>query len=563
MSHDEIKRIPKDRTVTYARIVVDYRPQKADPNRVRITVGGNLIDYPGELTTRTADMTTAKILWNSVLSTPNAEYACADVGNFYLATPMDRYEYMKIKADLIPDAFLDEYNLRNKIYKGFVYCEIRRGMYGLPQAGIIANQLLKKRLAEHGYYELAHTPGLWRHEHRPVQFTLVVDDFGIKYVGREHLEHLLTALKEHYEVSVDYKGELYCGITLKWNYEKRYVDISMPGYVEKQLLKYKHPKPSKPVYTPWEPTPFRYGKPNETAPEDDSPTLDEDGIKFIQQVVGSFMYYCRATDPTIPVALNELAGRQSKATKSLMQRCKHFLDYMATHPNASIRFYASDMILNVHSDASYLSAPNARSRASGYFFLGSVPQPNMPIKLNGAINVICSTLKFVAASAAEAELGALFHNAKEAKILRITLEELGHKQPPTPIHIDNSTTVGIVNNTIKRQKSRSMEMRYFWLLDGSVQKLFDFQYHPGLENLADYPSKHHTGSHHMEVRPYYVHMPNSPRYLVRAAKPSVRRGCVKSGKTTNYDSKYPLPKLTRVSHTMPTRGTRTGLAAAA
>jgi hypothetical protein len=87
MTHDEIKRIPKDRTVTYARIVVNYRPQQSDPNRVRITVGGNLIDYPGELTTRTADMTTAKILWNSVLSTADAKYACADVGNFYLATP--------------------------------------------------------------------------------------------------------------------------------------------------------------------------------------------------------------------------------------------------------------------------------------------------------------------------------------------------------------------------------------------------------------------------------------------------------------------------------------------
>ena len=72
MSKDEIKRIPKDRTVTYARIVVDYRPQKEDPNRVRITVGGNLIDYPGELTTRTADLTTAKLLWNSTLSTPGA-----------------------------------------------------------------------------------------------------------------------------------------------------------------------------------------------------------------------------------------------------------------------------------------------------------------------------------------------------------------------------------------------------------------------------------------------------------------------------------------------------------
>jgi hypothetical protein len=89
MTHDEIKAIPKDRTVTYARIVVDYRPQKEDPNRVRITIGGNLINYPGELTTRTADLTTAKILWNSTISTDGARYACADVSNFYLATPME------------------------------------------------------------------------------------------------------------------------------------------------------------------------------------------------------------------------------------------------------------------------------------------------------------------------------------------------------------------------------------------------------------------------------------------------------------------------------------------
>jgi len=530
---------------------------------VRITVGGNLIDYPGELTTRTADLTTAKIMWNSVLSTPEAKYACADVGNFYLATPMERYEYMRIKREQIPDAFMDKYDLWDKVHNGYVYCEIRRGMYGLPQAGIIANQLLKKRLAKFGYYEMPHTPGLWRHESRPVSFTLVVDDFGIKYVGTEHLEHLLNALKTDYEVSTDYDGALYCGITLKWNYEHRYVDISMPGYVEKQLLKYKHPKPSKPVHTPWEPTPFTIGNPNAVAEVDDSPPLNADGIKRIQQVVGSFMYYCRATDPTIPVALNELASRQNNATENLKRRCNHFLDYMATHPDAVIRYYASDMVLNVHSDASYLSAPNARSRAAGYFFLGSIPRLNQPIKLNGAINVICSTLKFVAASAAEAELGALFHNAKEAKILRLTLEELGHPQPPTPIHIDNSTTVGIVNNTIKRQKSRSMEMRYFWLLDGKVQRLFNFEYHPGLENLADYPSKHHPASHHTEVRPYYVHTINSPRYLMRAAKPSVRRGCVKSGKGNTFKGKHPLPNLTRVRQLSLTRGDRTDVAAAA
>eukprot|EP00804_Cyclotella_cryptica_P022240 CCRYP_017935-RA/>CCRYP_017935-RA protein AED:0.44 eAED:0.40 QI:0/-1/0/1/-1/1/1/0/230 len=218
---------------------------------------------------------------------------------------------------------------------------------------------------------------------------------------------------------------------------------------------------------------------------------------------------------------------------------------MSTHPNATIRYYASDMVLNVHSDASYLSIKDAKSRAAGIFFLGSIPKQNQPIHLNGAITVLCTILKFVAASAAEAELGALFLTAKEAKIMRLTLQELGHLQPPTPIHCDNSTTIGIVNNTVKRQKSRSMEMRYFWLLENQNNKLFNFQYHPGLENLADYPSKAHPGGHHMTLRPLYVHMPTSPCFLARAAKPSVRQGCAdKVGRMGIR--KYPLPTLARV-----------------
>ena len=97
LTHEEIRRIPPDRTVTYARIVIDYSPQKDDPNRVRITVGGNLIDYPDGLSTRTADLTRTKILWNSVISTPNAKYMCADIKSFYHETPLDRYECMKMK----------------------------------------------------------------------------------------------------------------------------------------------------------------------------------------------------------------------------------------------------------------------------------------------------------------------------------------------------------------------------------------------------------------------------------------------------------------------------------
>ena len=199
---------------------------------------------------------------------------------------------------------------------------------------------------------------------------------------------------------------------------------------------------------------------------------------------------------------------------------------MWTHPDARIWFRASDMVLNVHSDASYLSAPKARSRAEGYFFLGSLPKANEPITFNGVFYVFRTILKLVASSAAEAELGALFLNAKQAKIIKITLEELGHPQPPTPIHVDNITTVGIVNSTIKRQKSRSMEMRYMWLLDQEAQSLFTFHQHPGQQNLGDYPSKHHTANIHQYIPPYYVHMDNSPLYLPRAQQTRTCQGCV-------------------------------------
>ena len=208
-----------------------------------------------------------------------------------------------------------------------------------------------------------------------------------------------------------------------------------------------------------------------------------------------------------------------------MKRVQQLIDYLNTNPNAVIRFRSSDMILNVHSDASYLSAGNVRSRAGGFFFMGSLPHEGEPIHLNGNIAFTCAILKIVASSAVEAELGALFLNTKESWIVWLTLAELGHPQPQTPIHIDNTTAVGIVNNTIKRQQSRAMEMRYFWLLDQETNKNFKSYYQPGQENLADYPSKAHTGAIHTHMRPWYLHMDNSPNLLTRAAKPRSRRGC--------------------------------------
>jgi hypothetical protein len=100
--------------------------------------------------------------------------------------------------------------------------EICQGMYGLPQAGILANKLLRQRLGCHGYFEVQHMPGLWKDISCPIWFNLCVDDFGVKYIGNENLRHLFAALRrETYDIVEDWAGDLYQGINLEWNYAKQ------------------------------------------------------------------------------------------------------------------------------------------------------------------------------------------------------------------------------------------------------------------------------------------------------------------------------------------------------
>jgi len=135
-----------------------------------------------------------------------------------------------------------------------------------------------------------------------------VDDFGIKYIGREHFQHIYDALrKETYEIVEELEGDLYCGIALKGNYAKHHVDLAMVKYVMKQLTKYGHVSPLKPQHCPHLPNPIKYGKDNQaTSPLDDSPLLDEAGKKRVQQIVGSFLYNAWAVDPSILMALSEI-----------------------------------------------------------------------------------------------------------------------------------------------------------------------------------------------------------------------------------------------------------------
>ena len=141
------------------------------------------------------------------------------------------------------------------------------------------------------------------------------------------------------------------------------------------------------------------------------------------------------------------------------------------------------MIMNIHSDASYLSEEKARSRTCRHFFLGWVPKTGEPIWLNGAFYVSTTFLQFVVASAAEAELGALYHSCQTGIIFQLTLTDMGHPKPNTPVHCDNATAVGIANTTITRQHSRSMEMRFFWVGNKIAQEMYDLQCTQGKKTL--------------------------------------------------------------------------------
>jgi hypothetical protein len=505
-------KIPKGRKVTYLRVVCAFRPEKDNPQRVRWTVGGDRIDYPGDVSTKTADLCTAKLLFNSVISTPDAKFMTGDLKDFYLGTPMERYEYMRVPLHMLPASIIEEYNLTPLIHNGFVYVEIRRGMYGLPQAGKIANDQLIKFLAPHGYEPVPLTHGLWRHKERNVVFTLVVDDFGVKYTQRSDADHLISTLEKYYKVSTDWTGARYCGLTLAWDYDKRTCDVSMPGYIERALQRFQHPLPSKSEPSPHDCEPIHYGAKKQYAvPPDTSPALDASDTKRIQEVLGTLLYYARAVDSTMLAAIGELATQQTAGTKQTMEALTKLLNYAASHPEATIRFIASDMLLAIESDASYLSVSKARSRAAGYFFLTN-KRTNATDQhvANGAVHVLCQIMREVLSSASEAELGALFHNGKEACPLRIALSEMGHPQPATPIATDNSTATGIANDTVKQKRSKAIDMRFYWIRDRVRQGQFQVYWGKDSRNRADYFTKHHLASHHKAIRSTYLYSPDNP-----------------------------------------------------
>jgi len=495
---------PANRQASY------YNPQlKIKSNgtyRCRGTYGGNRSDYAGPKIAETAELTTVKMLINACISDPDSEFMTADISDFYLGTPLDTPEYMIIRLDQMPEASRRKYIYDPSLIRnGCILVEIIRSLYGLPQAGRLSQQRLIRHLETHGYKQATHTPCLFAHIDRPVSFTLIVDDFGIKYTGRQHADHLLATLRLLYPITVNWTGDKYIGYTIKWDRPNRRVHLSMSGYVSKALTRFGIQKPTRPVNAPTRYIPPSYGTRVQTPYVDSTSTISQERAHRIQEIVGVFLYLARALDHTHLHAVTRVAALQSRPTEAVAAAAEQLLHYAATWPEAELVYHASDMVLRVHSDASFNSEPNARSRAGGFFYLGDHSAPDL---INGGILANSKVISSVVCAASEAEYGSLFKNGQAAAPLRYTLADLGHpQQQPTPITTDNSVAAGIANDTVTQRRSKATDMRFHWIRDRVRQGQFAVIWKPGHQNLADYFTKVHPVQHFLAMRRFFIHTP--------------------------------------------------------
>ena len=494
--------MPSDRKAAYynPQLKIKHKPEGVQ-YRVRGTIGGDQISYPGAKAAYTASLETIRILLNAVVS-EDAMFFTADIKDFYLGTPLDRPEYMRISLKHIPLDIQARYNMAQFVHNDHVLMEINTSIYGLPQAGKLSQDRLVKHLASHGYRQCTNTPCLFVHDTNGIAFTLVVDDFLIKYNDKEAADHLMTTLRELYEITTDFSSvQKYVGITLKHNKLNRTIDMSMPGYVQKALLRFKRTTlrgaDSPIIYVP-----PRYGKfQQEVHPDEPSTPLTAAEKLELQEIVGVFLFYARAVDPTMYTAINKIASKQAKPTSLIKGEIERFLQYASKWPDATMRIRASDMKLVCHSDASYLSESEARSRAGGILFLGNCADneaPNAPICF---ISVIIPT---VVASATESEYASAFLVGQAATSIIHTLTDLGYPQSETEIFCDNECAVGIAQNTLQIKRAKTIDMRYHWLRDQVLQKKLKVIWKAGKLNLADFFTKAHPVHHHLAIRWKYV-----------------------------------------------------------
>ena len=491
--------IPAGRDATYVNPVCSekIRDNGTLKLRTRATIGGDKIDYPYSTTAITAELEAIKILLNGMIS-DNASFSTVDLEDFYLGTPLPHPEYIRIPTKFIPKSVVQFYLLEQFFHKNALFCVVLKTHYGLPQAGALSQQRLFDHLEKNGYYQLFHAPSLFRNTDGSLRFALVVDDFAVVWSSKISMQRFLKTLRMLYTVKVDYEGRKYLGMDIHIDRRKRHVTLNMPGYIAKLLRKVR-PDGIKGAHTP-----STFIQPNyksvktQTATVDISPLATPEQKHELQVVVGTLLYYARTVDPSVLTVVHELGSVQSRPTLNDIKKMERLLQYVSVHQHHGIRYHASNMQLQIQSDASFLCRPQAKSVLGGFHYLGTTEL------INGPIFCTSKLISCIVSSAAEAELGAAFQNAQKGAHFRNTLVELGYPQQPTTISVDNTVALGLAADTINAKRSKSMDVRFFWLRDRVRQLQFSMQHLRGRWNISDFFTKPLPRDKFEQFLPYII-----------------------------------------------------------
>jgi hypothetical protein len=345
--------VPKGKIVTYYNPQVKIKMKNGKlVKRVRGTVGGDRLTYDGPTSALVAALETIRLLLNAIVS-EGAKMMCIDIKDYYLGTPLAEPEYMSVNLKHIPIDIQNKYNLQQLAHNGSVVMRLGTTVYGLKSAGRLSQDRLIAHLAKHGYHQAKHTPCLFTHESNGIAFTLVVDDFLVKYKTQEAADHLKATLRSLYTITVDTAlKQKYVGITIDYDMKNRHMDLSMPGYVTNALTRFGK-LDIKGANSPIVYTPPVYGAKSQTIPADGPPAkpLTEAQTTTVQEIIGVFLYYARAVDPMMITAVNKLGSTQATADTSIFKDTDRLFQYASRYRNAVTRIRPSDMQLNIHSDA--------------------------------------------------------------------------------------------------------------------------------------------------------------------------------------------------------------------
>jgi len=527
-----LKDIPPNNNITYYNKQIKEKLIVIDGieyvnARVRGTLGGDKTNYEGPTSTHTAEYPLIKTLFSAVLHDikyvdPETKFYNIDLVDFYLQSPMETPAYIGVPLKDIPESIVKNYDLIRKSTNDKVYFKVVMTMYGHPVSGLLSNKHLFKTIEEAGYYEDSLVPCMIKHKERSTIGAIVVDDIGLKVRSKDDVIHLVNAIEKVWKVKINWQGDKYVGMDLKWDYnpENPTLEISCDQVIPDALKRFYPNQTLKGADTPGlEVKGWTLGPDNKVVvAEDEEPIPMPEKTKFVQQFTGTLSHAARIVRHDLLPAVNEIASTQSAPTSKTMQQVDRLANYIARFPKGSVIYKTTEMILR----AMYDSALRLHGKHKAGSILYHANKNDPPESIGNIIEVLCKLPPNVVASIAEGEYCSQFLTGQTAYWHRVILERMGYPQPSTILYGDNTTAIGIANDSIKAKKSKAMDNKMHWIRDRTRLKDF-LPTHIATElNAADYQTKNlSVKEHNRQVKNYVKFPPPDPKNP--SLKPSVRK----------------------------------------